>query len=90
MIVGILVTSSPLWSDVRMGSGASASQRVCYCDCDAKPGSPMCLRMCELAKYENRSWATSCHKQQDSDDSEPTGAPGASSTKNNRVQQARR
>ena len=91
IVTGALAFCSPLWSDVRIRSGASETQRICYCDCDAKAGVPMCMHMCELPKYENRSWAASCHKKQDSERSEPPGAPGGGrSTKDNHVQQARR
>jgi hypothetical protein len=35
----------------------------CWCGCDKMMGQKRCLKMCELPKYENRSWATSCHKR---------------------------
>jgi len=89
MVAGALAFCSPLWSDVRLG-GASGTQRICYCDCEAQAGAPMCMHMCELPKYENRPWATSCHKKLDSERSEPSTAPGIRSTKDNHVQQARR
>lgn len=46
--------------------------------------------MCELAKYENRSWATSCHKKADDEPEQPSLKPGARSTKDNGIQEARR
>jgi hypothetical protein len=35
----------------------------CYCGCDKMMGQKRCLKLCELPKYENRWWATSCHKR---------------------------
>lgn len=87
VVAGALAICAPAWSDAGRSPGA---QRMCYCDCDAKAGTAMCTHMCELAKYESRSWATSCHKKPDSDAVEPAATPGARSAKNNRVQQARR
>jgi hypothetical protein len=89
MLAGLLAFCAPLWSDVRILSGASATQRICYCDCDAMAGATICMHMCEIPKYENRSWANSCHKKPDSEPVQPSSAPGAHSTKDNRVQQAR-
>jgi hypothetical protein len=34
----------------------------CYCGCDSKAGAHQCNMMCDLPKYENRSWAVNCHK----------------------------
>ena len=90
MVGTALALCGPLWSDVRIPGGSSAAQRVCYCACDAKAGATMCMHMCELPKYEKRSWAKSCHMKPDSAPSEPSSAPGAHSTKDNSVQQARR
>jgi hypothetical protein len=90
MVAGALAFCGPAWSDARISGGTSKSERMCYCDCDAKAGSPMCTHMCELAKYENRSWATSCHKKAESEPAQPSSAPGAHSTKDNGEQQARR
>jgi len=87
---GALASCSPLWSDVHIRRGASETQRICYCQCEAQAGAALCMHMCELPKYENRPWATSCHKTQDSERSAPSGAPGVRSTKDNHVQQARR
>ena len=89
-VAAALAFCAPVWSDVRIGGGASSTERMCYCDCDAKAGSTMCTHMCDLAKYENRSWATSCHKKAESEPAQPSSAPGAHSTKDNGVQQARR
>ncbi len=41
---------------------AQRSKTLCYCRCDNKKQKPECIKMCELPKYENRWWATSCHK----------------------------
>jgi len=87
IIAGVLAFCAPAWSDVTRSAGG---QKMCYCDCDAKLGAALCMHMCELAKYENRSWANSCHKKAASDPVQPSTGPGARSAKNNRVQQARR
>jgi hypothetical protein len=76
----------PLWSDVR---SPTKPQRTCYCDCDGKSGKATCTHMCELPKYENRSWANSCHKKNDFEMPEPQ-SPRSDSSKDNGVQQARR
>lgn len=88
MVTGALACCSPLWSDVRIRSGAAPAQKTCYCDCEHAGAA--CMHMCELPKYQNRSWATSCHKKPDSERSEPSADPGVRSTKDNHVQQARR
>jgi hypothetical protein len=90
IIAGAFAFCAPAWSDAGIPGRSSGTQRMCYCDCDAKAGAAMCTHMCELAKYENRSWASSCHKKPASDAAEPAVAPGARSAKNNRIQQARR
>ena len=90
MVAGALTFCAPVWSDAGTRAGAKGTGRMCYCDCDAKAGSPMCAHMCELAKYENRSWATSCHKKIESEPAQPSSAPGAHSNKDNGVQEARR
>ena len=90
MVAAALAFCAPAWSDAGTRAGAKGTERMCYCDCDAKPGSLMCAHMCELAKYENRSWATSCHKKTVSEPAQPSSAPGAHSTKDNGMQEARR
>ena len=91
LVAGALAFCAPVWSDVHVLGGASKPSRVCYCDCEAKAGSSVCAHMCELPKYENRSWAASCHKKAESSEPEqPSSAPGAHSAKENRAQQARR
>ena len=47
----------------------------CYCGCDKMIGQKRCLKMCELPKYENRSWATSCHKLSLTPEAAPAPAP---------------
>jgi hypothetical protein len=90
LAAGALAFCAPVWSDVRIPGGASGSERMCYCDCEAKASSPVCMHMCELPKYENRSWASSCHKKEESEPELPSSKPGAHSTKNNSAQEARR
>ena len=85
-----LTASASAWSDARVNEGAAAKDRICYCDCESKAGAPACMHMCDLAKYENRSWAASCHKKSDSEAQEPASPSTPRSSKNNDVQQARR
>jgi hypothetical protein len=88
---GALAFCAPVWSDAGIPGGVSKTERTCYCDCDAQAGSPMCTHMCDLAKYEDRSWATSCHKKQDSEPDGPSATtPGVRSRKDNRIQEARK
>ena len=47
----------------RSHTHSSESKKICYCGCDMKAGTPMCMHMCELPKYANRSWAVSCDKK---------------------------
>jgi len=35
----------------------------CYCGCDKMIGQTRCMKLCELPKYEDRWWATSCRKR---------------------------
>jgi hypothetical protein len=90
LIAGALAVCASGWSDAASHSGYSNVERICYCDCDAASGSPMCMHMCDLAKYESRSWAASCHKKKASEPAQPSTKPGVHSTKDNRIQQARR
>jgi len=89
-VVAAAAFCSPVGSDSRIAKGSSADKKICYCECEAQAGARLCTHMCELPKYENRPWATSCHKGQDSGPPEGSGAPGARSTKNNHIQQTRR
>jgi len=86
ILFAALMTSATAWSDAR--DAVPGVDRICYCDCDAKSGAPACMHMCDLAKYETRSWAASCHKKPDIDAQEPVSVPR--SNKNNNVQQASR
>jgi hypothetical protein len=90
LIAGALASCAPVWSDAGALTGTGQTKRMCYCGCDEKPGSPMCMHMCNLAKYENRSWATSCHKPAKSDPQQHSSVPDAHSAKYNGVQEARR
>ena len=88
IVFAALLACTTAWSDARIQDGTAGPERICYCDCDSKSGAPACMHMCELAKYENRSWAASCHKKPDVDAQEPVSLPRSS--KNNNVQQASR
>lgn len=89
-LVGILLCPAVLaWSDGGFPAHSADSKKTCYCGCDAKAGTPMCVRMCELAKYANRSWATSCQKKPTLVEPEKSPQTGNHPKKNNRVQSAR-
>jgi hypothetical protein len=63
---------------------------MCYCHCDHGAGAKQCTKMCELPQYENRWWATSCHKK--STVAKQAAAPDTNShsRKTNETEEARR
>jgi hypothetical protein len=85
----LLVVISPAWSDIRSAAGNFKTKKTCYCNCDMKPGAKMCTQMCELPKYQNRSWAVSCQKKQESAPSSVSPAQRSHSKKRNSVEDAR-
>src|SRR6266853_2309457 len=62
---------------------------MCYCRCEHGAGAKQCAKMCELPQFENRWWATSCHKK--SSAVNETGSPDSNthSRKTNRTEEAR-
>src|SRR5258708_15042916 len=70
------LAASPARPDTSMSHSAE-TRKLCYCNCDMAKGAPMCHHMCELPKYEHRSWATSCHTppQADINQSSPAQPP---------------
>jgi hypothetical protein len=80
--------ASPARSDNAAGRTNPEAKKLCYCGCDAEQGAPMCAHMCELAKYQNRWWATSCRKPKPEASTQNLHPPNAHSKKNNRNQQA--
>jgi hypothetical protein len=63
---------------------------LCYCHCAYESGMRHCTKMCELPQYQKRSWAISCTKKKNADESKsssPATNPG--SKKTNRHEQAR-
>jgi hypothetical protein len=66
--------------------------RLCYCRCEQQSGVRHCTKMCELPQYENRWWATVCHKQSSSMKESVTRDSNSNShsRKTNRTEQARR
>jgi hypothetical protein len=62
---------------------------MCYCHCD-HAGAKQCTKMCELPQYQDRWWATSCHKK--SAVVEPTAPKDSKSNsrKTNRTEHAQR
>jgi hypothetical protein len=63
LIAVIAVATASIFADP-LPSGTSALPKFhCYCECE-KNGGPSCaMKICELQKYESRSWAASCRKQ---------------------------
>ena len=87
-----MLLSAPLlaWSDGTFPARSSESQKTCYCGCDMKAGTPMCMHMCELPKYAKRSWAVSCDKKKPALSPAPVPQSGSHHPrKTNRVQSAR-
>jgi hypothetical protein len=74
-------------SDVK--TAPATQKKLCYCGCDMEQGAPMCLQMCELPKYENRSWATSCRKVARHTNGPARTLPQTGAKKSNRAQSAR-
>jgi len=79
LAVGLLM---PLWSAALLALPEKPSQFLphgphgfCYCGCDKMMGQTRCLKLCELPKYEDRWWATSCQKRTLTPESAPAPAP---------------
>jgi hypothetical protein len=89
LLAMLLIPSALAWSDAGLASHPAESKKTCYCGCDMKAGTPMCMHMCELPKYENRSWASSCNRKKSAPVPEAPAQSGTQSRKNNRVQDAR-
>src|SRR6202035_5976963 len=62
---------------------------MCYCHCAYESGARQCTKMCELPQYENRWWATFCHKQSSSRKESAPQDSNSHSRKTNRTEQAR-
>jgi hypothetical protein len=61
-LAGLLV-SLPLFGDTPAQHRSANSSFRCYCECEN--GGAMCaMKICELPKYQKRSWAASCRKRQ--------------------------
>jgi hypothetical protein len=89
LIAIVLSALAPAWSDGRLTGNSAETKKTCYCDCDKRAGTPMCTHMCELPKYANRWWASSCHKKQLNVSPGNSPDPKTRSKKNNRAQDAR-
>src|ERR1700730_14543651 len=63
---------------------------MCYCHCDHGAGAKQCTKMCELPQYENRWWATSCHKKNSTAKEAAPQDSNSNSLKTNRTEEARR
>jgi|SRR5579864_2626553 len=72
-------------------TAVSASKTpMCYCHCEHEAGARQCTKMCELPQYENRWWATSCHKKSSSLNESAPHDSNSHSRKTNRTEEARR
>jgi hypothetical protein len=60
---------------------------MCYCKCEHETGKK-CTKMCELPQYENRWWATSCHKKSAVGNTPSAPASNSGSRKTNRTEEA--
>lgn len=69
---------------------SSAKTPLCYCHCEHMSGGKQCTKMCELPQYENRWWATSCHKKSVVAKEPVAPASNSGSRKTNRTEEARR
>jgi hypothetical protein len=60
----VMFCALPLFANTTsLRSGGERGLR-CYCECESADGAAECpMKFCELPKYENRWWATSCHKR---------------------------
>ena len=90
LVAILLIPSAVAWSDAGLTSRSAENKKTCYCGCDMKAGAPMCTHMCELPKYANRSWATTCNRKANSPTPASPAQSNTHSRKNNRVQDARR
>jgi hypothetical protein len=65
---------------------------MCYCHCEHGAGAKQCTKMCELPKFENRWWATSCHKKSSfaKESASQDSKSNSHSRKTNRTEEARR
>src|SRR6266481_6995277 len=69
-----------------------AKTPMCYCHCDHGAGARQCTKMCELPQYENRWWATSCHKKSSfaKESASQDSKSNSHSRKTNRIEEAHR
>ena len=63
--IALLASVAPLGllADRPSREASGRTKTSCYCRCSTREMKQECTKMCELPKYENRSWATSCHKR---------------------------
>jgi hypothetical protein len=88
-LLAILLCPAALaWSDGAFPTHDSEAKKTCYCGCDMKAGSPMCMHMCELPKYANRSWAVACEKKIAAASPAATSQSKTHSKKTNKIQKA--
>jgi len=67
---------------------SGAKTQMCYCNCEKMSEGKKCTKMCELPQYENRWWATSCHKKTAAAKENNTPASNSGSRKTNRMEEA--
>jgi hypothetical protein len=86
----IACASVTVLADGRVPQPTATKQFRCYCQCEANDGMAMCpKKMCDLPKYENRWWATSCHKRTETPAVSSSPAPQPSGSKTRRMLNAR-
>jgi hypothetical protein len=60
----VMFCALPLFANTTSMRTGGERGRRCYCECESADGAAECpMKFCELPKYENRWWATSCHKR---------------------------
>jgi hypothetical protein len=89
-LASLTLLASPAIADHTAAGRSVETKKLCYCGCDHAMGAPMCAHLCELPKYQDRWWATSCRKPQP--DAGKTAAPSprtrTRSKQNKRPEQA--
>lgn len=57
-----LLPALPAAADGGAAVNNPQTEKLCYCGCDSMSGTAACAHLCELPKYQNRWWATTCRR----------------------------
>ena len=88
-LVLLVMASAAALASPSMGLLTGSGTPLCYCQCERENKGHKCTKMCELPQYENRWWATSCHKKFSSVEETPSSDSNSRSRKTNREEEAR-